>query len=224
MLITAYARNPKFTPQPNMWSIKILSPLGSSVDTRDMVPGFDITGSVITRVMSSFPFKGQRNPIAIEFIPATIMNQADHGNDIVITAPIGFIFPENCSGFSFRFSDIDRIDRRYPNKEQYDFPPPQTQCYGNEGEVLTVRLPNGAGLLAPYNYTIEANVKNPRYDLNDTKWSIVTRVVNPDVGMRIVDANRSFEGFYLRDFQTIEDDVSGAHIFGLVWMLLTLFM
>jgi hypothetical protein len=223
MMITVYAKNPNFTPQPNMWSIEILSPLGSSVDTRDLVPGFDITGSVITRVMSAFPFKSQRNPISIEFIPATIMNQADDGNDIVITAPIGFRFPENCTGFNFRFSDIDTIERRYPNKDQYNFPPPKTLCYGNGAEVLTVRLPNGAGLLAPYNYTIEANVMNPRYDLNDTTWSIVTRVVNPEVGMRVVDANRSFEGFFLRDLQTIEDDMSGAHIFGLFWMMVALF-
>jgi hypothetical protein len=217
--ITAYARNPKFTPQPNMWAIEILSPLGSSVDTKDNVPGFDITGSIVTRVMSSFPFKGQRNPIAIEFIPATIMNQADPGNHIVITAPMGFRFPANCTGFVFKFSNEALLDQRYPNKDQYRFPPPNTLCYGNDAEVLTVRLPDGAGLLAPYNYTIEANVMNPRYDLNDTKWSILTRVVNPEIGMRIVDANRSFDGFFLRELQTIADDISGTHVFLLAMML-----
>lgn len=79
-----------------------------------------------------------------------------------------------------------------------------------DGPELTIRLPDGAGLLAPYNYTIEATVMNPEYDLNvSNTWEIQTRVKNPLVD-RVVDANRSFEGFFLRDLQNIEDDDGAA--------------
>ena len=74
----------------------------SHIDTLDGYQGFDITGKCIARVIDTFPYKGQRNPILIEFKPDTIMNQADEGNQIVIMAPPGFIFPVNCTGFMSR--------------------------------------------------------------------------------------------------------------------------
>merc|ERR1712118_205647 len=62
-----------------------------------------------------------------------------------------------------------------------------------------VRLPEGAGLLAPYNYTIEVELVNPAFDPNandtvDATWQIITRVSNADI-YREVDANRSFEPY-----------------------------
>merc|ERR1712070_1007200 len=98
------------------------------------------------------------------------------------------------------------------NADQYLFPPQPLTCIGNDNlrdPQLTVRLPDGAGLLAPYNYTIEVEIVNPAFDplANDTvdsTWQIITRVSNqicdvpgavelPDgsCGMyREVDANR----------------------------------
>lgn len=205
MGIIAYATNPEFTPQPNEWGVTILGPLGTHIDTLEGYQGFDITGAILSRVIASFPFKGQRNPIMLEIIPSTIMNQADDGNIIVIRAPKGFIFPFNCSGFNFDFSNKEQLDDRYPNREQYAFPPVGTSCRGSGKEVLTVALPTGAGLLAPYNYTIQATVMNPKYDLNGTnKWSVLTAVSQAGYE-RTVDANRSFDGFFLRELQGIED-------------------
>jgi hypothetical protein len=225
MGIKAFCTNPEFTPQPNAWAVSILGPLGTHIDTLEDYPGFDITGAVKSRVLASFPFKGQRNPIMIEFVPSTIMNQADVGNQIVVTAPPGFTFPVNCSGFMFRFSNLQQIDDRYPNRDQYKFPPEGTRCRGSGMEVLTVTLPTGAGLLAPYNYTIEATVMNPKYwnpnDINGTnKWAIMTRVSSPP--QRVVDANRSFEGFFLRDLQSIEDDIAFAPVICTFFALLVL--
>lgn len=226
MGIIVYATNPEFTPQPNEWGVKILGPLGTHIDTLEGYQGFDITGAILSRVMSDFAFKGQRNPLKIEFIPSTIMNQADEGNQIVVRAPSGFIFAKNCSGFMLRFSDENQIDERYPNREQYNFPPPGTVCQGSGAETLFITLPNGAGLLAPYNYTIEATVMNPRYDVNGTnQWSIMTRVTGThgESPQRVVDANRSFAGFFLRDLQSIEDDISTAPTLSVLFALLAMF-
>merc|ERR1711964_62661 len=150
-----------------------------------------------------------------------IMNQADGGNEIVLTAPEGFKFRKNCTDFELRFSNMWQIDYRYPNKEQYTFPPAGTTCTGDEKNVLTVRLPDGAGLLTPYNYTIAAEVENPKYDLNDSAnvWRVITRVNNPHT-YRVVDANLSFEGFYLREPHKREEDISGSWATSLLLLLL----
>jgi len=208
--ITMYASNPEFTPQPNDWSVSIIGPLGTFIDTLDDYQGFDITGSIVTRVLAAFPYKGQRNPISIEINPSTIMNQADNGNEIIVTAPDGFNFPVNCTGYRFYFSNQYQIDDRYPNAEQYNFPPEGTTCQGNGAGRLVITLPDGAGLLAPYNYTIDVTVINPKYDVNGTdKWSVLSRVNNPDM-QKVVDANRSFDGFFLRDLQGNNEDISNA--------------
>ena len=155
----------------------------------------------------------------MQFIPSTIMNQADVGNEIVIYAPDNYRFPRNCTDFSFRFSNMDQIDQRYPNADQYIFPPQPLTCTGNDNlkdPHLIVRLPDGAGLLAPYNYTIEVELVNPAFDPNandtvDATWQIITRVSNADI-YREVDANRSFEpyDYYLQKLASVEDDISSA--------------
>ena len=38
----------------------------------------------------------------------------------------------------FRFSNLEQIDDRYPNRDQYNFPPLGTTCYGSGAERLTV--------------------------------------------------------------------------------------
>jgi len=147
------------------------------------------------------------------------MNQADIGNEIVIYAPQNYRFPRNCTDFSFRFSNMEQIDQRYPNADQYKFPPQPLTCTGNDNlrdPHLTVRLPDGAGLLAPYNYTIEVEIVNPAFDPNandtvDSTWQIITRVSNSEI-YREVDANRSFEpyDYYLQKLAVVEDDISSA--------------
>jgi hypothetical protein len=219
MGITVYATNPQFTPQPNFWACDIISPLGSFVDTISEHEGYDITGAIIASVDGSFKYYGQRSRLSMQFIPSTIMNQADVGNEIVIYAPDNYRFPRNCTDFSFRFSDMDQIDQRYPNADQYIFPPQPLTCTGNDNlkdPHLIVRLPDGAGLLAPYNYTIEVELVNPAFDPNandtvDATWQIITRVSNADI-YREVDANRSFEpyDYYLQKLASVEDDISSA--------------
>jgi hypothetical protein len=147
--ITVYATNPQFTPQPNYWGCDIISPLGSFVDTISEHDGYDITGAIIASVDGSFKYYGQRSRLSVQFIPSTIMNQADIGNEIVIYAPDNYRFPRNCTDFSFRFSNMEQIDARYPNADQYNFPPQPLTCTGNDNlrdPHLIVRLPDGAGL------------------------------------------------------------------------------
>merc|ERR1711998_257606 len=121
--ITVYATNPQFTPQPNFWGCDVISPLGSFVDTISEHQGYDITGAIIASVNGSFKYYGQRSRLSVQFIPSTIMNQADIGNEIVIYAPENYRFPRNCTHFSFRFSNQEQIDQRHPNADQYNFPP-----------------------------------------------------------------------------------------------------
>jgi hypothetical protein len=217
--ITVYATNPQFTPQPNFWGCDIISPLGSFVDTISEHPGYDITGAIVAAVDGSFKYYGQRSRLSVMFTPSTIMNQADIGNEIVIYAPENYRFPKNCTHFSFRFSNMEQIDARYPNADQYNFPPQPLTCMGNDNlrdPYLIVRLPDGAGLLAPYNYTIEVEIVNPAFDPNandtvDSTWQIITRVSNSEI-YREVDANRSFEpyDYYLQKLAAVEDDISSA--------------
>merc|ERR1712146_811318 len=114
---------------------------------------------------------------------------------------------------------MEQIDQRYPNADQYRFPPQPLMCRGNDNlrdPHLIVRLPDGAGLLAPYNYTIEVEIVNPAFDPNanetvDSTWQIITRVSNSEI-YREVDANRSFEpyDYYLQKLAAVEDDISSA--------------
>jgi hypothetical protein len=97
--------NPEFTPQNNWWSFEIRSPLGVSFDIRDVVPSFDITGRVLVDIQATFPYVGNSNLLKIVFVQSTILNQADEGNEIVVTAPAGYTFPRNCTGFLFQLSN-----------------------------------------------------------------------------------------------------------------------
>ncbi|CAE7854870.1 mettl21a [Symbiodinium necroappetens] len=75
------------------------------------------------------------------------------------------------------------------------FPPEGMTCRGYDNATVSVRFPDGAGLLRN-NYTLEVDVSNPGYVPNSTTWSFITRVRNEE-GEKIVDANRTLEGFGL---------------------------
>jgi len=204
--------NPEFTPQDNWWSFNIISPLGRSIDIRDKVPGFDITGTVDTYIVPTFAFLGESNPLRVEFIPSTIMNQADEGNELVLTAPEGYIFTQNCSGFYLRLTNEQDAAPAQTGgySATYSFPPQGMECIGYDNASVTVRLPNGAGLLRN-SYTLEVDVNNPGYHPNGTnEWSFITRVRNTDLGERIVDANRTLPGFQLQKLLAVSTDESSA--------------
>merc|ERR1719163_2130611 len=85
----------------------------------------------------------------------------------------------------------------------YKFPPEGTECIGYNNNSVTVRFPNGYGLLIN-NYTFSVDVTNPEFEPNvTTRWSFVTRVRNHEVGERIVDANRTLDGFVLRKLEPV---------------------
>lgn len=209
--------NPEFTPQTNVWSFNIISPLGHSIDKRDNVHGFDITGQVQTSIMPLFPYLGQINPLRVNFVPSTIMNQADEGNELVVTAPSTYLFSKNCTGFHLRLTvqpDILEDEAGYPS--QFSFPPVGIQCIGFDNSTVVVRMPEKTGLsnrhaagLLKNNYTLELDVLNPVNHSEDNTWSFVTRVRNPS-GQRIVDANRTLRGFQLQELVPLNLDESAA--------------
>jgi len=212
--------NPEFTPQSNKWSFNIISPLGASIDIRDNVHGFDITGKVQVHVKSLFPYLGQTNPLRVVFVPSTIMNQADEGNELVITAPSTYLFNRNCTGFYLRLTvETDSIADPAGYPSRFTFPPPGMQCIGFDNSTVVIRMPEKSGLsnrlkigpggLLKNNYTVEIDVLNPQNHSTDNSWSFVTRVRNP-AGQRIVDANRTLDGFMLQYLAPLNLDESAA--------------
>ncbi|KAF4676477.1 hypothetical protein FOL47_006115 [Perkinsus chesapeaki] len=199
--IKVYVRNPQFTPQPNTWDFRLLSPLGLFIDIRLGVQGFDITGLVEVTIAPEFTYKRQRNNIAVAFLPSTIMNRADIGNEIVVTAPSGFTFPINCSHFDMK--PEASVIPGYEIPEDYVFPPVGTTCRGSDN-VLTIRFPAGAGLQR-YRYLMRVDVINAKSNANRSIidadppfWTFRTRVNNEQV-FRIVDANMTVPGFWVTD-------------------------
>jgi hypothetical protein len=202
-------KNPQFTPLVSKWKFEIVSPLNVNIDIRDNVPGFDVTDRVTVNITALSPFLGQSNPLRFDFTPSTIMNQADNGNEIVVTGPKGYIFPKNCSKFLLRcFRRADCEDKNvitgYP--PAFEFPPPGITCEGHDNSTVVVRLPNGKGLLRN-KYTLEIEVNNP---LNQTvagnTWKFLTRVK----GQRLVDANYTLPGFNLVKLVALDLDESAS--------------
>lgn len=201
--------NPEFTPQQNLWSFNIISPLGRSIDIRDNVHGFDITGTVAVNIVPLFPYLGQTNPLRIDFVPSTIMNQADDGNELVVTAPATYLFSKNCTGFKLRLTtltDVVADPAGYPTR--FTFPPPGVECIGFDNSTVVVRMPEAGGLLKN-NYTLEVDILNPVNHTQDNTWSFLTRVRNP-TGQRLVDANRTLEGFQMQNLVPLNLDESAA--------------
>merc|ERR550532_3153268 len=86
--------NPEFTPPDNTWSFSLVNPLGRVFDSRTGVGGFDITGPIQAEIRPDFAYIGEGNPLSVVFLQSTIMNQAENGNELVLVAPEGYIFPE----------------------------------------------------------------------------------------------------------------------------------
>ncbi|CAJ1360951.1 unnamed protein product [Effrenium voratum] len=127
----------------------------------------------------------------------------------VLSGPDGFIFPANCTdGFRLRMSNA--VNQPTSNRG-YDvgfvFPPEGMTCRGYDNATVSIRFPDGAGLLRN-NYTLEVDVANPGYPPNSTTWSFITRVRN--LGEKIVDANRTLEGFGLIELLPMRTDEGGA--------------
>merc|ERR1711966_287396 len=156
-------QNPEFTPQKNVWNFNIISPLGRSIDIRDNVYGFDITGRVRVNILPLFPYLGQNNPLRINFVPSTIMNQADEGNELVVTGPKDYLFGKNCSGNYLRITTApDEIADPAGYPSRFAFPPPGMTCLGFDNSTVVIRMPSDSGLsnqhlggLLKNNYTLE---------------------------------------------------------------------
>eukprot|EP00439_Symbiodinium_sp_Y106_P061713 s59_g9.t1 len=205
-----YVSNPEFTPQQNYFNFRIISPLADVLDMRDFVWSFDITGRIEVDIQATFNYFGQINPLRFVFRQSTILNQADIGNELVLSGPDGFIFPTNCTeGFRLRLSNA--VEQPTTNRG-YDigfvFPPEGMTCRGYDNATVSVRFPDGAGLLRN-NYTLEVDVSNPGYVPNSTTWSFITRVRNEE-GEKIVDANRTLEGFGLVELLPMRTDEGSA--------------
>lgn len=207
-----YLQNPEFTPQNNYWGFDIISPVGVFIDVKDKVQSFDITGRVMVDIFASFPYIGETNRLFIQFVQSTIMNKADDGNEIVITAPVGYLFGLNISKCYLRLTnpgDSPEVDENgYAN--EFTFPPPGVTCGTFNNRTFLVRMPSGHGLLRN-NYTLEANVENPGYVPNTSNtWGFITRVRNEMVGERIVDANMTLDGFVLKELLPLRTDEGRA--------------
>merc|ERR1719198_2958369 len=145
------------------------------------------------------------------------MNQADEGNELVLTAPSTFIFNKNCTGFYLRLTVTpEQVEDPAGYPQQFQFPPPGISCIGFDNSTVVIRMPDNTGLsnqhsggLLKNNYTLEIDVLNPVNYSEDNSWSFITRVRNPS-GEKIVDANRSLAGFNLNQLVPLNLDESAA--------------
>jgi len=210
--------NPEFSPEMNTWSFEIQNALKQVYDSRTGVQGFDITGRVQVEIRPRFPFLDERNPLEVVFVQDTIMNQAENGNELVLTAPEGWVFPINCtSRFKLRMTNertqalaAPSVGQGEASYDAFTFPPPGVTCTGYGNQTVTVRMPDGAGLLKN-NYTITVDVDNPGYVPNSTNfWMFETRVRPPGRGQRNVDANIEIPGFLLRELASVVTEEGGA--------------
>lgn len=185
------------------------------IDVRNEIQGFDVTGLIDASIEALFPFRGEPNDIRVNFVPCTIMNQADEINELVLTAPEGYVFPENCT-YLWEMMNLPVRGGGGFGSEAYDadavvFPPPGTLCKGEEN-VLIISLASGYGLITPNNYTLTVRVTNPILEGNQTRWSFITRVNPPETEdededgeerkIKIVDKNPFIDGF---DLETLEE-------------------
>jgi len=218
--------NPEFTPQPNEWRFSIVSVFGLHVDVRRHIPGFFVTGPIHgAKLDPSFKFLGQWNLVSFVFVPSTIMNQADTYNEIEITAPKNYLFPQECKRFSLKLTEHapQAIGDTAPppppprtyfkNGKPVPFPPENTICYGFGNNSMVVRFPPGAGFLQN-NYTLEAEIHNPKENpfpnctalAHNPKnyWKMNTRV-NDGYGLILVDTNNTIPGFCLEKLMNVKD-------------------
>ena len=189
--ITIYVTNPRYTPQPNKWSIRIFSGSGVCVDINNEIPGFDITGGILASVIPQFTYKLHKHILTVKVKPSTIMNRADNGNALVVTAPKGFVFPVTCVGFSFRIlsgEDGEPVDA--------SFPPTGTACEAFGNETVIVNLPFGYGL-TPAWYRLTVAVVNAASNPGNVaqSWLVKTTVL----GRKTVDWNATVAGFSVTD-------------------------
>lgn len=237
--------NPEYTPQPNKWTFSIITVLDEFIDVRYDVRGFFVTGPITVRgfleegsaegaiasgIQPGFVFLGQKNAVKIVFRPTTIMNQADSYNEIVLTAPKGYVFPTICNRFRLALADRDPPKEGEPplepinyykqNGKEVPFPEPRTQCIGFGNNSVIVRFPPGTGLLWN-DYIMVVEVINPKLPIienctnlvADAKntWTLITRVNMQANGTKIVDANRNINGFCIQELQKVKDlDLDGA--------------
>lgn len=203
MELNVMVANPQFTPQNNWWRVDMISPLGQAIDARDYIPGFDITDKVEVTIGATFPYIGQHNPLLVVFLTHTIMNQADTGNELVLTGPTGWVFPTICTGFHLRLTDNMQVATNTGGYATgFVFPPLGTTCTGFGNSTVTIRLPNGSGLLIN-NYTLQIDVQNPGYRPNVSNlWSLLTQVRNEN-GTMIVDANKTIQGFSMDELLSL---------------------
>jgi hypothetical protein len=183
--------NPEFTPEDNWFTFSIVNPQQVFTDVANFVPAYDITGRIAVDVHGTFPYFGYDNPLVVVFMQTTIMNMQEEGNELVLTGPVGYVFPENCTGFSLRFTQ-DTSTQEVPGyTDTFLFPPAGIECEGQGNSTVIVRLPHGSGLLKN-NYTMTVDVKDPlEGEINSSspsEWTFVTRVRNNRSG-RIVDSN-----------------------------------
>eukprot|EP00434_Breviolum_minutum_P006553 symbB.v1.2.005782.t2/scaffold289.1/size287290/27 len=147
-------------------------------------------------------FAREQVPNVEIFLP----EQRRHGI-AVLSGPDGFIFPVNCTeGFRLRLSNqVDQPTTRAGYDIGFVFPPAGMTCRGYDNATVSIRFPDGAGLLRN-NYTLEIDVNNPGYPPNSTVWSFITRIRNDEEGERIADANRTLEGFPLVELLPMRTD------------------
>jgi hypothetical protein len=196
--------NPEFTPASNVWSVEITDINGNFLDILQTYPGYDVTGQMAVNIIPDFAFKGKPNVLEIQFLPDTILNQADYENILEVRAPLNYKFPRECNYALFYTNENDLISSSMGSQALgMKFPPEGLECVGSGNETLTIKFPQGSGLLV-FNYTLQVTVINAADNGLTRIWQLETKkkAEITDTLYTIVDANRAVQGFTLDSQET----------------------
>jgi hypothetical protein len=192
---SVFMRNPPSTPQTNLWRMEIKSPQGTSVDVRNNIAGFDVTGVITGNVSTVSTYLNQKSVVTISFAPSTAQTRAVSGNAIIVTAPSGYTFPSICESVSLRAVSSNLAV--YPVPTGNLFPPIAFNCSGYVNGTAAIVFAHGFGLHL-FNYQLTIAVVNANVSSADTLWMI--RTSSPDLitgAMHTMDFNSSVPGYAL---------------------------
>ena len=183
------------TPQKNVWSVEIRNPDKITIDVRTDIPGFDVPGQISGYVSAQFVYTNQRSVATVHFTPSTVQTRANEGNELIVQAPLGYIFGTECRSLSLKA--ISSSIPSYPVPPSHVFP--NLDCVGFNNETLIVRFPKGSGL-GRFDYELTVLVVNAKSASQASDWTVFTRARDIiTANAHTVDLNSTIPGYALAE-------------------------
>lgn len=219
ILIGILCTNPPMTPQNNVWSVEIRNPDKITIDVRTDIPGFDVPGQISGYVSAQFVYTNQRSVATVHFTPTTVQTRAIEGNELIVQAPLGYIFGTECRSLSL--NAVSSSIPGYPVPASHSFR--NLDCVGFNNETLLVRFPRGSGL-GRFDYELTVLVVNGKSASQASDWTVFTRARDIITGnVHTVDFNSTIPGYALAELsrysQILREDTVNTSSDGIIYKL-----